>query len=272
MQNQPKKQQKKKQALVYKPYLKGNWHDGAAVKRGLGLLLYYVLFAFLYFVVGSALSFGGEALRIVMNLMMVLVCAAILYMNGAKVGEAEVAFAEIAYARKESGKGVDTKDYERCYHPLKGVFIALIAAIPLLLITVPHAITAVKRVYALQSLPSWVSGYSTQEDVMLPLQYYQQNVSVSFMDILRIVSRVLVFPFANIATADRPDAMLLVDRLSPLLALIPLAGFPVGYLTGPRSRAIVHGDISTSNTRHQRRKNKAIKRRQTRQPKKNELV
>ena len=75
----------------------------------------------------------------------------------------------------------------------------------------------------------------------------------------------------RVAAAWRRNRMRAVV-LGGLLALIPLAGFPVGYLTGPRSRAIVHGDISTSNTRHQRRKNKAIKRRQTRQPKKNELV
>lgn len=271
MQNQPKKK-KVKQPLVYKPYLKGNWHDGAAVVSGVKLMMYYLLFAFLFIVAGSALTFGGTVVRVIMNLLMVAVCAAILYMNAARKGESEVAFAEIALTRKNTGKEVDPKDLQRCYHPLKGFFIALIAAIPLLLLTVPHALTAVKRVYSLQGLPNWVSGFTSQSEVSLPLSYYAQQASLTGLDFLHMAVRVLIFPFVNIAGADHADAMLLVDRLSPLLVLLPLLGYPLGYMTGPRSRAMVHGDISSSNTRHQRRRNKAIKRRQARQPKKNELV
>ena len=44
------------------------------------------------------------------------------------------------------------------------------------------------------------------------------------LDILRLVSRILIFPFANIATADRPDLLLWMDRLSPVLAPLPLIG------------------------------------------------
>ena len=271
MQDKAKKT-KNKRPLVYKPYLKGNVFDGAAVKRGLRLVAYYAMFAFLFLVVGSALQFSNTFLRVLMNLMMVAVCMAVLYMDGARLGEAEVAFGEIAYARKESGKTIEKKDLERCFHPLKCLTIILVAALPVILLTLPHAVTAVKQVYSLQSLPNWVSGYSSQAEVMAPLQYYQQDVSMSVLDVLRMISRILIFPFVNIATADNKDALLLMDRLSPLLACVPLLGFPAGYLTGPRSRAMVHGDISSNNKRAQRRKKKAIKARQARTPKKNELI
>ena len=76
----------------------------------------------------------------------------------------------------------------------------------------------------------------------------------------------------RMATTDRPDLLLVFDRLSPLLAALPLIGFPVGYLTGPRSRAMVHGDISSNNKRVQRKKRKAIKARQARTQKKNEII
>ena len=107
---------------------------------------------------------------------------------------------------------------------------------------------------------------------MAPLQYYQQQVSLGFMDVLRMAVRVLVFPFANMATVDNSRALLLVDRLSPLLVCLPLLGYPLGYLTGPRSRAMVHGDISSSNKRYQRRKKREIKARRARETKKNELI
>ncbi|MDO5327841.1 MAG: hypothetical protein Q4G00_14165 [Clostridia bacterium] len=266
------KKAKNKRALVYKPYLKGNRLDGAALKRSLRLVAYFFMFAFLFLVVGSALQFGNSFLRVLMNVLMVLVCAAIVYMDGARLGETEVAYGEIALGRKEAGKPVDEKEKERCYHPLKGVMIALWAALPVFALCLPHALTAVKQTYALQSLPKWVAGFGNQTEISAPLAYYQQNISVTSLDILHVIGRVLTFPFVNIATADNKDALLLVDRLSPLLACLPLVGFPLGYMTGPRSRAMVHGDISSSNKRVQRRQRKAIKARQARIPKKNELI
>ena len=38
--------------------------------------------------------------------------------------------------------------------------------------------------------------------------------------------------------------MYLVDRLSPLLACLPVIGFPFGYLTGPRSRAALRKEAA----------------------------
>lgn len=272
MQNQSKNAKKNQRALVFKPYLKGNLLDGAAVKRGIRLMAYYLMFAFLYLIVGSALQFGNFFIRTALNLIIVLICAMIVYMDGSRLGENEVAFGEIAWARQESGKTVDEKDKQRCYHPGKGWMISLIGMIPVFLLTLPHALTATKQVYILQSLPRWVASYSAQQEVTAPLAYYTREGGLNVMDILRMVSRVLIFPFANIATTDRPDLLLVFDRLSPLLAALPLIGFPVGYLTGPRSRAMVHGDISSNNKRVQRKKRKAIKARQARTQKKNEII
>ena len=271
MQDKSKKA-KAKRPLIYKPYVKGNPLDGAAVKKGLRMLAYYLIFAFIYVLAGGALQFSNDILRVAANLLLVLACAAVLYMNGARAGEAEVTYGEIAYTRQEAGKSLDEKERQRCYHPLKGFLVALIAALPLLLLTLPHALTAQRQVYVLQALPRWVSGYRSQEEIMAPLQYYQQQVSLGFMDVLRMAVRVLVFPFANMATVDNSRALLLVDRLSPLLVCLPLLGYPLGYLTGPRSRAMVHGDISSSNKRYQRRKKREIKARRARETKKNELI
>ena len=271
MQN-PSKNAKNKSPLVFKPYLKGNLFDAAAFKRGLRLIAYYLMFVFIYVIVGSALQFDNFVIRALLNLVIVLICGMIVYMDGSRLGENEVAFGEIALARQEAGKPVDDRDRQRCFHPGKGWIIALIAAVPAVLITLPHAFTATKQVYALQTLPRWVAGYGSQEEIVAPLSYYSRDVSVGALDVLRMVSRMLIFPFANIATANRPDLLLLMDRLSPILASLPLIGFPIGYLTGPRSRALIHGGISSSNKRAQRKKKKAIKARQARTEKKNEII
>lgn len=272
MDKQPKKSKKNQRPLVFKPYLKGNPLESGVAKKSLRLMAYCFLFVFLYLIVGTALQFGGPVVRTILNLLIVLVCAGLTYMDGSRVGEGEVALGEIAHTRQEAGKAVDEKEKARGYHPAKGWVIALIAAIPLVLITLPHALTAQKQTYILQSLPRWVSGYESQREIMAPLAYYQRDASLSVMDILRMASRILIFPFVNIATTDNADALLLADRLSPLLACLPLLGFPFGYMTGPRSRAMIHGDISTSNKRAARKRRKAVKARQARIEKKNELI
>ena len=260
---------KKKRKLIYKPYLKGNWHSGQAVARGLRILLYYLAFAVVYLLLGAALQFNNPILRVIANLVMVLVAATMVFMSGSRDGENEVNLGEIAYAHQAAGKTVDPRDREKCYHPLKGWFVFLCALIPLVLLTLPYAVTAEKSVYTLQSLPSWVSSFEGHEEIAAPLKYYEQGHTFTFMQVLGIITRLLVFPFANIAGSRNADAMLLVDRLSPLLAAVPALGYPIGYLTGPRSRAMVHGDISANYRRRQRREKKA---RQARTEKKNELI
>lgn len=271
MQDQAKK--KKKKALVYKPYQKGIWHSGAAVKKGLKLLAYFALFAFIYLVPGSALQFDSVFLRVVFNLVMMLICAGIVYVDGARLGENEVAYGEIVYNRREAGGEVSRKELAGCYHPFKGVFIMLVAAVPLALLALPHAVMAQKQVYALQALPSWLTrSMGNNEEIMAPLRYYQTEVSVGALDILHIVIRLLTFPFVNIASPRGADAVLLVDRLSPLLCWLPAVAFPIGYWTGPRSRAQIHGNIKTNRKRYNSRQRKAAKTRAERTEKKNELI
>lgn len=268
MQDKAKKN-KKKRPLIYKPYKKGVCCTGVAVRKGLRILAYYLLFAFLYLILGATLQFENMLLRVICNGVLVLVCAMLLYMDGARLGESETALGEIAYMQEQKGKGVSQQDLAHCYHPLKGLFILLVGIAPLLLLTVPHALLAQKQVYVLQGLPSWLSAFDGHEEVSLPLAYYQRDYSLGMADILRVIVRLLIFPFTNIATGDNADAMLLVDHLSPLLVCLPALGFPLGYMTGPLARAMVHGDISSSNKRRLRKERKA---RKERAAKKNEII
>ena len=271
MQEQAKKKSKKP-AVVYKPYKKGPWCSGYAAKKGLRLLLYYLIFVFLYLVAGTMLQFENMPLRVAANLVLVLLCCVLTYMNGAKAGEEETAIGEIAYMREQEGRTVDEKDLVRCFHPLKGVFIFLVAAALPVLLAAVHALNAKEQVYTLQTLPMWVDSFSGQSEIGQPLRFYGQTAPVGLMDYVRVAVRMLVYPFANIA-ADDSSALLTVDRLSPLLAAIPAMGYPIGYFTGPYSRARVHGDIATNIKKAKRREKKARQaRRAQSQKKKNEII
>ena len=69
--------------------------------------------------------------------------------------------------------------------------------------------------------------------------------------------RLLLFPFVNIAGANNADALLLVDRLSPLLCLLTPACYGLGYLRGPQLRALVHGNIRQNKRKHNAKERKA---------------
>ena len=271
MQGQTKKKNKKP-PVVYKPYKKGLWHSGYAAKKGLRLLAYYLIFLFLYLVAGTMLQFENVPLRIAANALLVLVCCILTYMNGAKAGEEETALGEIAWMREQEGKQIPHKDLVRCFHPLKGAFVFAAAVLPLLLLTLIHALNAKEQAYVLQSLPGWVDSFSGQSEISQPLSFYGREAAVGALDYLRIAVRLMVYPFANMA-ADSSAALLLVDRLSPLLVCVPALGYPIGYLTGPFSRARVHGDIAANVKKAKRREKKAQQaRRAQMQKKKNEII
>ena len=66
--------------------------------------------------------------------------------------------------------------------------------------------------------------------------------------------------------------LLLLDRISPLLTLIVPAFYGVGYLRGPRLRAMVHGNIRLARRRHNRKERKAREQRMRKEPQKKKLI
>lgn len=270
--DQPAKKKKKKPELVFKPYLKGDWHGPSAWKKALKILAYYLIFVVFYLLVGGMLGSGVKAFAWAVNSAMVLLCGSMLYMDGARQGESETALGEIAWGRQEAGKDVPAREKEKCFHPFKGWFSMLAAVLPLLLLAGAAALSARLQTYQLQALPDWVTSLDRDGEAFLPLSYYMKQVSVSALDVIRIIVRLLTFPFVQIARNYGNAAILTVDRLSPLLVCLPALGYPLGYRTGPRLRAMVHGNIRTNDKRAQRRRNRAIRANRQRTEKKNELI
>lgn len=247
---------KQKPSLVYKPYLRGNWHSGLAAKRGLRILVYLLVFMFVYLFIGQVLLFDSVILRTMANLTVILACGALLYNDGAKVGMDDVAFAEIALTRQQAGSEVSQADRNRCYHPLKGFFTALMGTLPLILVSLVFAFIATEQHYQLGGLPGWVEGFERRADVGLALQYYHQHQGIGLEGVLRIIVRLLLFPYINIVGTGSSAALLWVERLSPLLVCVMPLGYALGYLQGPRLRAGVHGAIHTDTRRRVRKQKK----------------
>lgn len=261
-----KLKQKGKQPLIKKPHLKGIAMSGLAARRGLTILVYLLISAVLYFFLGQLLVIEVTWLRVLINVAVILAFFGLMYSNGAKEGEGDVAYAEIALLRQQEGKPIPKEELARCFHPMKGFVTVLIGALPLVLLCLAHALIAVKETYTLGALPSWVKGYESRQDISLALNYYKNFSVIGVSDVLRLLVRLLVFPFVNIAGAGNADAILLIERLSPLLILVAPLGYGVGYMRGEHFRSLVHSGIAT-NARKAARKQRKKKQQSRPQPK-----
>ena len=254
-----KKQSKagKKPELIHKPYQKGRLSAGLAFRRGFRVLIYQIALIFIFLFIGQALLSQSAPLRIALNLLVVFGFFMLMYSEGSRAGLDDVAYAEIALSRSESGKALDNKDLARCYHPLKGLMTVLYGMLPLIIIAVVFALIARKQVYVLGGLPSWLQGYERRADIGLALSYYHETQAIGAESILRIVIRLLLFPYVNMVGTDSASALLVLEKLSPLLLLIIPMGYAAGYLRGPALRAQVHGAIKADTKRRIRREKKA---------------
>ncbi len=246
---------------VKKPFLKGApWSSGCARRM---LKIFGTAAAFVI----MALFFGGMAgtdsvfLRWLLNGVLLLVFWYMLFAEGVGDGDGDVALGEINLQCRQEGKAVPEKEVQRGFHPLKGFLTAFLALLPLMLVMLLYALNAKKQVYALQSLPSWVTSYRGEEQIGGALEYYNVTVHAGLVDYLRVVTRLLCMPYVNIATAQNADVLLLLDRLSPLTMLPPVLAYGIGYLRGPHSRAMTHGSIQANNRRRARKERKRIRRR-----------
>ena len=253
------KNAKKKNAAqpVYKPYLTGRAFSPLAARRGVRILGLMLLFAFLGVIASGVFSFSNLALRILFNGAVLAFCAGVMYTEGSRQGENDVAFAEIALGRQNEGKAVTESDKNVCYHRMKGFVTALIGAAPFVLIALVYALVAVKQRYTLGALPSWVSAYETQDEISQALAYYHETAPLTLPDILRMAVRLFLFPYMNILGNGNYDKLYLLDKLSPLLTLIVPIFYGVGYLRGPYLRALVHGNIRLARRKQNRSVRKA---------------
>jgi len=272
MQNQKKKKNAMKP--VYKPYLRGNVVSRTAAKRAGKLLGYLLMVVFIYLMLGGALTFENTFLRVLANLGLLSIGGMVFYSEGANQGETDVGFAEIAQKRLDEGKNVPASEHDLCYNRLKGVFTAAMAALPFFLVALVFAVIAKKQSFALGVLPSWVTAYESQAEVAQSLAYYHEVTPMTLESILRVIVRLINFPYITMMGINSYDMMYLADKLSPLMALTMPVCYALGYQRGPLLRALVHGNIRVNRRKQSRREKRARMERRAPQKKteKKELI
>ncbi len=253
-------------APVKKPFLTGNPTDERTFPAAAGFFGVLLIAAFMSFLVSTMMGIGGAAVRIILNGMLEVLILIIFFNNASGRGADAVARGEILYQKQEAGKPFSASEKAVCFHPAKGYLTALLGSLPFLIVALALAFTAHRQTTGVGALPSWIGGYMGRSDVGDALVAYTVAEGMKLEDILRIAVRVMVMPFISMVGTENRDGLLLVERLSPLLVLLPALAYGTGYLTGRNERTRIHTGIAENNRRRIRKEKKARKARMARKP------
>jgi len=185
---------------------------------------------------------------------------------GMNAGADAVNQGEIMYARQEKGRPVADWEKKLCYHPFKGFLSALIGSLPVVLCSLILAFIAKRQMTSLGALPAWVTSFEGREEIGGALTYYHVVDGMSLETIMRLIIRMTVMPFVNIVGAENMDAMLTLERVSPVLNLLPAVIYGIGYMRGVAVRTTVHTDIALGKKKAKRKQAKERRARVQRTP------
>ena len=252
---------KKPVELVKKPIIPGSWHGKDAWKMARKCALFVVLVTFVYLFAGMLFAFDGWW-RILVSGAIVAGAGYYLYMTGAVQGQNDAAYGEILYNRRAEGHEVPEDECARSFHPFKGFFAVLMGAAPFVLFALVFAFMTEETVYRLGTLPVWTESLMDQTEFADGLQYYNVQSGLQAVDFMRIIDRVMIMPFINAAMPYGSKAVLLMERLSPVLLLIAPMGYGIGYAEGLLLRAKINTGIKMGDDKKIRKERKARKQRQ----------
>ena len=259
--------QKKKVQGKAKPYLTGKPTDENTLRSALKMFSFLLLCMVMTFLVCSMAGVGSTVLRIIINAAIEALILVIFYSKGADQGTEAVARGEILYQHAEKGQEISESERRIPFHKMKGYVNGLTGSVLFLIPALILAATAQRQLTGAGTLPSWMEGYMRRTEIGDALVQYTQVEGFSFADILRLIVRVSVMPFVSMAGAENKDLLLLIERLSPLLVLLPGIAFGTGYLQGPARRKLIHTEIAQNTRKRISREKRERKARAARVPK-----
>lgn len=257
-----KKQKKAQVERIAKPFLRGKMIDRGFVGGALKFFGFTALMAFVYFM-SMIVSGGARWVSMLINGAILFVTWLIMWQSGAGSGADAVTQGEIMYQRREKERPVADWELEQCYHPLKGLMVALAGSLPLFLCCLVLALIADRQMTAMGILPEWVEHMLHRPDIGGGMLAYQQEATVSLEMVLRVIVHIVLAPWVGLVDASNKDAILVLERLAPVLALVPALAYGVGYTFGKKERELVHGNIALGKKKQQKKQRRERRARRT---------
>lgn len=253
----------KETEVVRKPFLTGSVTDERTLKSSLAFFGVLIVVIFITLIACATATFDIVILRVLLNAAVIIVCLMIFYNKGAGYGSEAVSHGEILYQKKEKGQQVAESERKLCYHPAKGYVTGLIGTLPLLIPALILAVTTSVQMTGAGALPSWMQAYTGRSDIGNALINYTQPEGMKAVDYIRTVIRICILPYINIIGNANKTGVLFLERISPLIMLLPATVYGTGYRTGKKIRTRIHTVISENDRKRVRREKKRIRDRNT---------
>lgn len=247
---------KNKIEKVSKPYLKGDAYDRTTIPGALKFFAGTVVMAVVFLVACTMMNWEQRWLNITLNAAVLVLTYMMFAQFGMNAGADAVNQGEIMYSREEKGRPVADWERKLCYHPLKGLITGLIGSIPIVLCSILLAVVAKRQMSGIGTLPSWVGSIEGRPEIGQALAVYHATGSLTLESAMRLVVRVTTMPFVNIVGAGNSDAMLLLERISPILNILPAVAYGLGYVNGVGIRTTVHTNIALGKKKARRKQAK----------------
>lgn len=249
---------KKKQKIekVSKPYMTGDAYDRTSLASALKFFAATVVISIVFLIFCVMLSFDQTWLNVTINLAVVLGVYLFIYQFGMTAGSDAVNQGEIMYSRQEKGRPVADWERSLCYHPFKGFLNAFLGSLPLIICSVVLACIAERQMTNLGTLPSWIAGIESRPEIGNALAFYHEKGRMDLEAILRLIIRMSTMPYVNLVGAENKDAMLMLERISPVINLLPSIAYGIGYVGGVSVRTNVHTNIALGKKKAKRKQAK----------------
>lgn len=241
---------------VNKPYITGNPADENTLKRSFIYLGTLIMVFFISFIACSSTSSAGLFLRILINTAVIAIVLYLFFNNGTNHGAEAVARGEILYQKQEKGQPFTEAEKSVCFHRLKGFITALAGTLPFLVLAIVLAVFSTVQQTDSGSIPSWMQTYTRRSDIGNALVNYTQPEALGLVEYVRIAVRIAILPFVNLIGYSSKYGMYILEKISPLLLLLPAVSYGFGYLTGRSIRTRIHTVISENNRKRNRREKK----------------
>ncbi len=252
---------------VKKPFLNGDAVDENTVKNSLAFFGVMILVFIISLIACASTAAAGSILRLLINGAVIIVVMMLFYNNGAGKGADAVARGEILYQKQEKGQEFSESERKICFHHMKGYITGIIGTLPFLIAAVYLAVLTKPQMTGAGTLPSWMQSYAQRSDIGSALINYTQPEGMTLLDYVRTLIRICIIPFVNIVGSSNQQGMAVVERLSPLILLLPAAAYGTGYLQGKRIRSKIHTAIKENNKKRIRiEKKKRAARIRSREP------
>lgn len=246
---------------VRKPFLTGSPMDEHSFKS---ILLFFgsLIATFIFsFIVCASTGFSSIVLRLFINIVIIFAVLVIYFNSGTNNGAEAVARGEILYQKEQKGTPFTDTERRVSFHPLKGFMIGFLATLPFFITALIFALNARIQTTDSGTLPSWMQAYIRRSDIGAALVQYTQPEAMSVIDFLRMIIRVCLMPFVNIVGSSNRNGLIVLERLSPMIMLLPAASFGFGYLSGQSIRTRVHTAISENEKRRMKKEKRARRKR-----------